>query len=144
MGGREGGAKVKVGLLVGGLGERRSSYTQRDPPTGRGPAGMGETLGVCVEEWKERSQCFPCPLRHQGGCWAPGPNPLPWQPPSCHEEPKPRPYAPPISTLGDPLQRAGPKPHPHTLTQGLISKLRNSTLQTPFFGRAASPLPCRS
>ena len=54
MGGREGGAKVKAkhpGLApTGWLGEGRSSYTQWDPPTVRGPAAMGETLGKMVGE----------------------------------------------------------------------------------------------
>ena len=37
----------------GRLGEGRSSYTQQDPPTVRGPAGTGETLGEMVGEGTE-------------------------------------------------------------------------------------------
>ena len=96
---------------------------------------------------REHSQCFPCPLRHQGACWTPGPNPLLSEPPSCWAEPTARPYTPtqrPTSTLGDTLQHTGPKPHPHTLTQGPNSKLQNPTLQRPSFPSAASPLLQRS
>ena len=45
-----------MGTPEGWLGEGRCSDTQRDPPTVRGPKGMGETLGETVwggmEEWK--------------------------------------------------------------------------------------------
>ena len=34
----------------------RSSYTQRDPPTVRGPAGMGEILGEMVGEGCEETE----------------------------------------------------------------------------------------
>ena len=100
-----------MGTPEGRLGEGRSSYTQRDPPMVRGPAGMGETLGETVGEGHEGMEgngalCFPCPLRHRGASWAPGTNPLPSEPPSCCAEPKPLPYTPtqgPTSTLRDPL-----------------------------------------
>ena len=74
----------------------------------------------------------------------------PWSlPPSTQNPspaPTPPPRAPPLHSetpSETPSNHAGPKPHPHTLTQGLTSKLHNSTLQRPPFGRAASPLPCR-
>ena len=99
---------------------------------------MGETLGETVGEGCKgtegnRTSAFPV---HREACWAPGPNPLLLEPPSCHAEPKPHCYTStqcPTTTLGDPLQLAGPKPHPHTRTQGPTSKLRNSTLQRPSF-----------
>ena len=106
----------------------------------------GRQWGWGAKERKGTDQCFPCPLRHQGACWAPRPNPLPSEPPSCPAEPKPRPYTPTqglTSIFGDPLQPAGPKPHPHNITQGLTSKLQNSTLQRPSFPHAASLLPHR-
>ena len=44
----------------GQLGEGRSSYTQRDPPTVRGPVGTGETLGEMVGKGtKERKGTGP-------------------------------------------------------------------------------------
>ena len=79
-----------------------------------------------------QGQCFPCLHRHREASWALGPNPLPSEPPSCPAEPRPLPYTPtqgPMSTLGDPLQRAGPKPHPHTLTNSPTAKL--GELHTP-------------
>ena len=111
----------------------------------RGPAGMGETLGEMVGERHEGMEgngasAFPVHL----GTWEPV---GPLEPPSCHTEPKPRPYTPtqgPTSTLGDSLQCAGPTPHPYTLMQGPTLKLRNSTLQRLSFPRAASPLLHRS
>ena len=44
----------------GWLGEGRSSYTQREPPTVRGPVGMGSMLGVGAEaeEWKGTRPVF--------------------------------------------------------------------------------------
>ena len=134
-----------------GLAPLRGGSGRRGVPT---PSGTQPWLGVQQRRgrwWgrarrnrRERGQCFPCQLRHQGDCWAPGPNSLPSEPPSCCAEPKPQPYTPSqgtTSTLGDPLHRAGPKPHPHTLTQGLTPKLGNSTVQWPSFPPAASPLP---
>ena len=53
MGGVKGEEKWRwdrTGTPEGRLGEGRSSYTQRDPPTVRGPAGTGETLGETVGE----------------------------------------------------------------------------------------------
>ena len=156
MGGREGGAKVKAGPpgpapLRGGWG-RGGVLT----PSGTHPwlgvqRGWGRPWGrPCGGAWRngrESSQCFPCPLRHQGVCWAPGPNSLPSEPPSCRPEPEPHPYTPPRALplnsetpSETPSNRTGPKPHPHTLTQELTSKLQNSTIWRPPFGRAASVL----
>ena len=92
----------------GWLGKGRSSYTQHDPPTFRGPAVMGETLEETVGEGHrgtEGNGASAFPLRHQGACWAPVPKPLLLEPPSYGAEPKPCPYTPtqgPTSTLGDP------------------------------------------
>ena len=156
-----------------GRGSKSKGRTSRTAPLrggcGRGgvptPSGTHPRLGVQWEQgrpwgrwWgrgaKEQKRTRPAlslSTRHWGACWAPGPDPLPSEPPSCHAEPKPCPYTPtqdPNSTLGDPLwdplQHAGPKPHPHTLTQGLTSKLWNSTLWRPPIGCAESPLPHRS
>ena len=129
----------------GWLGERRRSYTQQAMV--RGPEGTGETLwetvvGGARRNGRERGQDFPCPLRRWGTCWAPGPNPLPSEPPSCCAEPKPRPYTPtqgPTSTLREPLQRSGPKPHPHALTQGPTSNSRTPPSRGPPFH--VLPLP---
>ena len=140
VGGREGKAKVKArptGLkpLRGGWGRGGVPTPSRTHPR----LGVQRGLGRPRERWgvgawrngRERGQCFPCPLRHQRACWAPGPNSLPSVPPSCCTETKPHPYTPtqgPTSTLREPLQWAGPKLHPHTLTHGLASKPQNSTL----------------
>ena len=157
--GREGrGRKVKAGPpgpapLSGGCGRGGVPTPSGTHPWLGVQRRGGRPWGRCWA-WRnrrERSQCFPCPLRHQEACWAPGPNPLRSEPPSCHAKPKPRPYTPtqgPTSTLGDPLwdplQSAGPKLHPRILTQGPTSKLWNPTLQRPSFRCAASPLSLRS
>ena len=150
VGGREGGAKVKAGPQ--GQAPLRGGWGRGGVPT---PRGTHPWLGVQRQRWRpwgrwwggaqrngrEPGQHSPCPPRH------PRPNPLPWEPPSCHSEPKPCPYNPiqgPTSTFGDTLHCAGPKPHPHTLTQGPTSKLRNSTLQRPSFPGAATPSKPRS
>ena len=43
---------------------------------------------------RECSQHFPCPLGPRGGCWGPGPKPLPSEAPSGCAEPKPCPHPP--------------------------------------------------
>ena len=92
------GQTSRTSTPEGWLGEGRSSYTQQDTPTVRGPVGtgqtLGETLGGARRNGRERGQCFPCPLRHWGACWAHRPNPLPSEPPSYHEEPKTCPCTP--------------------------------------------------
>ena len=70
----------------------------------RGPGGTGETLGETVwgvgvrRNGRECAQCFPCPLRHRGACWAPGPNPRSLPPAAQSPSPTstPPPRAPPL------------------------------------------------
>ena len=104
MGGREGGAKVKAGPP--GPAPLRGSWGRGGVPT---PSGTHPWLGVqggwgtpwgrpcggVRRNGRKCGQCFPCPLRHRRACWAPGPNPLPSEPPSCLTEPKPGPTPPP-------------------------------------------------
>ena len=124
MGGREEGAKVKAGPpglapLRGGWGRGRvptptSTHPQLGVQWGQGDPG-GDGGGGAQGNGREWGHCFPCPLRYREECWAPRPNPLPLEPPSCCAEPKPHPYTPtqsPTSTLGDPFNELG---HTHSL-----------------------------
>ena len=57
--------------------------------------------------------------------------------------PRPPPRAPPLHSetpSETPSNCAGPKAHPHTLTQGLTTKLQSPTLCRQPLERAASPL----
>ena len=80
-----------TGTPEGWLGERRRSYTQQAMV--RGPEGTGVTLGEMVwgawRNGREHGQPFPCPLRHQGACWAPGTNPLSTSLPPAMQSPNP-------------------------------------------------------
>ena len=150
---REGrGSKSKgqtygTGTSEGWLGEGRSSYTQWDPPMVRGPAGMGETLGGVAEERNVASD-FPVHLCTGEPVGLPGLILCPQSLPPTIQSPSPTPTSPPRALplhsenhSETPSNCAGPNPHPHTLTQGLTSKLQNSTFQRPPFRYAASPLP---
>ena len=139
--------------MAGGGREGRSSYTQQDPPTVRGPAGMVETLGETG--WEESggmegnaASTFPVHLGTGEPVGLPGlilcPQILPPSAQNTSPTPTPPHRAPPLHSetpSENPSNRAGPKPHTHILTQGLTSKLWNSTLWRPSFGCAASLLP---
>ena len=67
--------------------------------------------------------------------------------PPAMQSPSPSPILPPRAQSlhsETPYNCAGPKQHPQIFTEGLTSKLQNSTLWRPSFGGAASPLPCTS
>ena len=101
------GRTVRTSPPGGQLWEGRSSHTQWEAYP---RLGAQQWQGRCSgkrRNRREHGQHFSCPLGHQGACCAAGPNPPPTEAPSGHAE---------------------PKPHPHTLTWGLISKLQNSTL----------------
>ena len=154
MGGREEGEKVKAGPrdwhLEGWLGEERSSYTQWNHPRLEVQQGWGRCWGRTWEgAWRNRrehSQHFPCPLRHQEPVGLQGLILCTGNLPPTMQSPSPTPTPPPkaLSLHSEtpsetPSNCTGPKSHPHTLTQGLTSKLRN-----PHSTHAASPLPGRS
>ena len=117
----------------------------------RGPEWMGETLGEMVGEGCERTEgnmasTFPVHLGTREPVGLPGlilcPRSLPAAVQSPSPAPTPPPRAPPLHSETpsvNPSNHAGPKPHPHTLTQGLTSKLQNSTLQRPSFRGCLSP-----
>ena len=100
------GQTSRTGTPEGWLGEGRSSYTQWDPPTVRGPAGIGETLGEMVGEGHKGTEenaagAFPvhvgmglpglmlCPRRLPPAAQSPGPAPTcpPRAPPLRSETP---------------------------------------------------------
>ena len=102
------GSKSKVrtsgtGTTEGRLGEGRHSYTQRDPPTVRGPSGTGETRGEAVGEGREGTEgkgasAFPVHLGSGVPVGIPGLILCPWslppatQSPSLAPHPHPGPY----------------------------------------------------
>ena len=104
--GREGrGSKSKgrtsgTSTPEGWLGEGRSSYTQQDPPTVRGPAGMGETLGEMVGEGCEGTEgneasAFPVHIGTKEPVGLPGLILCPWSLPRATQSPSPAPTPPP-------------------------------------------------
>ena len=104
------GRTYRMAPLRGGWGRGGVPTSSRTHPQLGVQRGQGRPWGRggwgAWRKGREHGQHFPCPLRHWEACWAPGPNPLPSEPPSCHAEPKPHPYTPtqgPTSTLGDPF-----------------------------------------
>ena len=103
MGGVKGEEKWRwegTGAPEGWLGEGRSSYTQQDPPTVRGPGATGKTLGETVGEGHEgmegnRANAFPVHLgtRKPVGLW--GLILCTWSLPSATQSPSPAPTPPP-------------------------------------------------
>ena len=125
------------------------SYTQWGPPTVRGPAGMGDILGETRGGGRggmegNLASVFPV---HLGTGEFPGLILFPRSLPPAAQSPSPAPTPPPRALplhsetpSESPSNHAGPKPHPHALTQGLTSKLGNSTFRGPSVGGATSPL----
>ena len=103
----------------------------------RGPAATGETLGEMVGEGNEGTEgngasAFPVHLGTGKPVWLLHLILCAWSLPPAMQSPIPAPTRPPMALplhLETPLRCAGPKPHPHTLTQGPTSKLPNSTLR---------------
>ena len=82
------------------LGEGRSSYTQRDPPTVRGPAATGETLGETVREGcggmeENMASAFPAHLGTRNPVGLPGLILCPRSLPPATQSPSPANTSPP-------------------------------------------------
>ena len=111
----------------------------------RGPEWMGETLGEMVGEGHKGTEgnvasAFPVHLGTGEPAGLPGLIFCPWSLPPATQNPIPAPTPPPRALplhsetpSETPSNCTGPKPHPHTLTQGPTAKLWNSTLQRPAF-----------
>ena len=117
---------------------------------------MGETVGEMVGEGSgvtegKAASTFPVNVGTGESVGLPDLILFSWTLPSAMQSPSPMPTPPPRALplhsetpSETPSNCTGPKIHPHTLTQGLTSKLKNSKLQRPSFPRAASPLMHKS